>query len=137
MYLLTSLARPLSEIWPRKIRKRMFAPTVVFTKNFASILPYQPISHVEHYELEHQSVGQKRLYILHSWNAVSTKMALFGCSIWRWKTCKASFGWVFGFQLDLLEKNLFTLLGFTFSQYELTKNQHKTIGKKSSYFTII
>ena len=26
-----------------------------------------------------------------------------------------SFGWVFGFQLDLLEKNLTTLLGFTFT----------------------
>ena len=26
----------------------------------------------------------------------------------------ASFGWVFGFQLDLLEKNLTTLLVFTF-----------------------
>ena len=27
-----------------------------------------------------------------------------------------SFGWVFGFQLDLLEKNLTTLLGFTFTR---------------------
>ena len=26
-----------------------------------------------------------------------------------------SFGWVFGFQLDLLEKNLITLTGFTFT----------------------
>ena len=28
-----------------------------------------------------------------------------------------SFGWVFGFQLDLLEKNLTTLLGFTFTRF--------------------
>ena len=28
-----------------------------------------------------------------------------------------SFGWVFGFQLDLLEKNLTTLLAFTFMTY--------------------
>ena len=26
-----------------------------------------------------------------------------------------SFGWVFGFQLDSLEKNVFTLAGFTFT----------------------
>ena len=28
-----------------------------------------------------------------------------------------SFGWVFGFQLDLLEKNLTTLLAFTFTRF--------------------
>ena len=31
-----------------------------------------------------------------------------------------SFGWVFGFQLDSLEKNVFTLAGFTFSDIFLT-----------------
>ena len=30
-----------------------------------------------------------------------------------------SLGWVFGFQLDLLEKNLTTLAGFTFIRFEL------------------
>ena len=28
-----------------------------------------------------------------------------------------SFGWVFGFQLDLLEKDLVSLVGFTFTQH--------------------
>ena len=33
-----------------------------------------------------------------------------------------SFGWVFGFQLDSLEKNLTTLLGFTFNPGKATRS---------------
>ena len=41
-----------------------------------------------------------------------------------------SFGWVFGFQLDLLEKKLTTLLGFTFTFFSdhTKKSDHDVIG---------
>ena len=45
-------------------------------------------THMEHYKLERQSAGLEKNEILHTWNAVSTKMANFRCSSWRWKTCR-------------------------------------------------
>ena len=36
-----------------------------------------------------------------------------------------SFGWVFGFQLDLLEKNLVSLVGFTFTDSKTNFNPKK------------
>ena len=45
-----------------------------------------------------------------------------------------SFGWVFGFQLDLLEKNLVSLVGFTFSQ---EVSYQKDIGQQQGDFGII
>ena len=47
--------------------------------------------HVEQYELEQQSVGRKIGQILYTWNAVSTKMAILGCSSWRWKPCSSQY----------------------------------------------
>ena len=44
---------------------------------------------------------------------------------------KVSFGWVFGFQLNLLEKNLSTLLEFTF-----TKFNHKWLITKFVFFRL-
>ena len=37
-------------------------------------------THVEHFELEHQSVDREKNEILNTWNASSTKMSILGCS---------------------------------------------------------
>ena len=58
---------------------------VLYKLHCLKIIPLHKWTQVEHYELEHQSVGQKKSRILYSWNAVSWKIAILGCSSWRWK----------------------------------------------------
>ena len=71
--------------------------------------------------VEHQSVNVPNYAKLRRWNASQLVLGHFRCSIWRRKGCNASFGWVFGFQLDSLEKNLTSLPGFTFTEFSDTE----------------
>ena len=43
--------------------------------------------YVEHYELEHQSVGRKKSQNFAQLERSQYEMANLGCSIWRWKPC--------------------------------------------------
>ena len=65
--------------------------------------------------VEHQSVDFQKPSFWRLWNGSQLEFSIFGCSIWRRKGCKASFGWVFGIQLGLRQRAVLTTRFTTFS----------------------